>query len=144
MRFKIGGTIYDAESIDRLTLKDILTLEKETTELGHPMLWSDVQRISEEIADLKTERERSEHPAAIWMFAITIWASRHLAGESLTFGEAIDFPLADLDWLPEPADRQKPKRPTKAGRAGSARAAKNHAADATTSPPMLRAASTGG
>lgn len=142
MRFKIGSQVYDAEAIDQLSLRDILQLETETTNMGHPLRWSDVQQISRELADLPTDDERSQHPSAIWLLAITIWASRRRFGEDLTFAQAIDFPLVDLDYLPEPEDHQKPAHPTKA-RAGSARAAKPRAVAATTSPPTLRAASTG-
>jgi hypothetical protein len=122
MKFKIGTVTYDAASIDMVTLKDILLLEKETGELGHPLRWSDVKLMAEEMAALKTDKQREDHPDSIWMLAITIWASRRVAGELLTFGDAVDFSMSDLTFIDDPQDHKAPARPTKA-RVGSARAA---------------------
>jgi hypothetical protein len=124
MKFKIGDTTYDAGALDLLSLKDILMFEKETAELGNPLHWSDVGRMIEELEALKTDREREAHSSAMWVLAITIWSSRRLGGDQMSFGDAIDFPLRDLKWLPDPQDKKAPARPTKA-RTGSARAGNN-------------------
>lgn len=126
MRFKIGDTTYNAATLDRISLSNILLLEKETTEYGRPMKWSEIRAIGDVIETL-TEKEFESHDEAPWFIALTVWASRLDAGERITFAEAIDFPLGDLELIPEPQDHKRPANPTRArpasGRAG-ARAAK--------------------
>ena len=65
-----------------------------------------------------------------------IWASRTEAGEQVSLLDAVDFPLDELEWLPEPGDHKKkdPRKPRAAkasGRGGERPAA----------APALRAAS---
>ena len=141
MKFKIGPVTYDMSSLDLLSLKDILLLEKETAELGNPLRWSDIQRMAQDAADMKTDAERQANPDGMWVLAFTIWASRRVAGETLAFGDAIDFPMRDLTWIEEPQDRKKPAGPTKA-RPGSGRAAKRLAPAAAGSVTTSQAAST--
>jgi hypothetical protein len=135
MKFKIGAKIYDASEIDP-TLKDILVLEKECADLGRPVKWGDFQGWQDELRTLALKGDEDgirNHPEMLWLMAMTIWASRKQSGESVTFSEAIDFPMGDFDWLPEPEDHKKPN-PTKArpARKGSGRAVKTppRAADA--------------
>jgi hypothetical protein len=144
MKFKIKDVTYDMAALDLLSLKDILMLEKETTELGKPLRWCDVTQMTDTLAALKTDEERKAHPDSLWMTAITIWASRRVVGEDQAFGDAIDFPLRDLTWLEEPQDRKKPARPTKPARtrAGSGRAVKRPVAAATASAGTSGEAST--
>jgi len=123
MKFKIGPTVYDAAELDMLSLVDILKFEKETADLGNPMRWSDIERIQVELEALKTDKERMAHADFIWLTAVTIWASRRLAGEKATFEEAISFPMRDLKQIEEPQDKKAAEGPTKA-RTGSVRAAK--------------------
>lgn len=107
MRFKIDGRLYEAASVDRLSLAQILRLESETAALGRPMKWSQLRQMVDEISTLQ-EGEFDAHDDAPWVVALTIWASRLNAGENLSFAEAIDFPLADLEYLPDPQDHQAP------------------------------------
>ena len=140
MRFMIGTTTYSAADLDRLALKDILLLEQQTADLGHALKWATVERWTTELDALakiavdkskpKAAREaamaeRNDHPGHLWVMALVIWASRRLAGEPITFVEAVDFPIGDLTFLPEPEDH-KSANPTKARapRKGSARAGK--------------------
>jgi len=124
MKFKIENRVYNAASIDELSLKDILQLESETTALGRPLRMNDFKVMSEEIDALKTDAEKQAHPDAPWVLAVTIWASRREQGETMTFGDAIDFPLKQLTFLPEPQDHKVKANPTKARpRKGSSRAA---------------------
>jgi hypothetical protein len=139
VRFKIGETLYDGANLDRLSLKDILLLENATEALGRPLKWHEIQQWTEELDRLamaaahginKAARdaameERNRHPGNIWVMALVIWASRRLAGESISFEDAIDFPMADLEFLPDPKD-ERAANPTKARPTpkGSGRAAK--------------------
>lgn len=122
MKFSIEGRVYDAASIDRLTLGNILKLEKETTELGRPMKWSEIKAMSARVQDLEPE-DFDDDDDAPWFLALTIWSSMLNAGENVTFAQAVDFPLGELRAIEEPQDRKKPAGPTSArpgsGRAGS-------------------------
>ena len=145
MKFKIGTKIYDAADIDP-TLKDILLLEKECADMGRPVKWGQFQGWQDELRALAAKGDEDavqNHPEILWLMALTIWASRKAAGESVTFGEAIDFRMDDFDWLPEPEDHKKPN-PTKArpARKGSGRAVKTPASAATVSTTTFAAAST--
>ncbi len=125
-RFQIGATVYEASSIQRLSLGQILDLERQTEAFGKPMTWSQIQAMMSALEGVSAE-EFGGHDHAPWVIALTIYASRTAAGESLSFAEAIDFPMGDLKILPAPADRSASARPTKA-RPGSGRAAAKPAA----------------
>lgn len=129
MRFQIGEAIYNGTDLDLLSLRDILLFEKEAAELGRPLKWGEVQGWAQEIdelaraaADKKSsaaKRQASEdairdHEGTLMVMALTIWAARKLAGDGLSFSDAIDFPMRDLRWLPSPEDRKVAANPTKA------------------------------
>lgn len=111
MKIKIGDQIYDAAALDELSLKTLLQLQRETADFGHPLNAADIQRISVELAALPDDQARAQHPDALWLTAVTIWAARKLAGEQVTFEDAIDFPLSSLTYLPDPQDRVGPQKP---------------------------------
>lgn len=118
MRFKIGEKVYDAAGIDRLTLGNILRLEKETAELGRPMKWSELQGLAARVSGL-SEDEFGLDDETPWFIALTVWASRLNAGEDITFAEAIDFRLDEFQPIAEPEDH-KPGKAQKS-RQGSGR-----------------------
>jgi hypothetical protein len=146
MRFKLGDTVYTAAEADLLSLKDILQFEQEAADLGRPLKWGQIEAWSQELtgfyqviantkssaADRKqAEQATKDHEGALWVIAMTIWASRRVAGEAVTFEQAVDFPMRDLTWLPETQDRKVATNPTKArtgARKASGRAAKRPAA----------------
>jgi hypothetical protein len=129
MRFTIGDSkVYRLSAIDDLTLAMLLELEVETAELGRKITVGDVYAMNEELEACKTDDERKRHPNAAWMLAICIWATRRLSGENITFGEAISFPMRDLTYLPEPADKKPPADPTRSAHRGSGAAAARDAA----------------
>jgi hypothetical protein len=119
-RFRIGSTVYEASSILRLTLGQILDLERQTAALGRPLSWSQIKAMMQSLESVSAEAF-SGHDDAPWVIALTIYASRLAAGEQVTFAEAVDFPLEDLTILPATEDHSRPG-PTKA-RPGSGRAA---------------------
>lgn len=111
MRFKIADKVYEASSVDRLSMGHLLRIESETEAVGCRMTWAEVQALLEELAGI-AEAEAENHPAALFVIGLTVWASRLNAGETVTLAEAVDFPLGDLQWLPEPGDHKEPKNPT--------------------------------
>lgn len=138
MKFQIGSERYDLQALDRLTLAEILRLEFETESLGRPMKWSQVRAMAEALDGLTAE-EFEAHDDSLWVVALGIWVSRLRQGEAVTLAEAIDFPLSDLKFLPEPGDH-KPGKASKSpkGSAGGAKPQANggtSTAAKTSEPP---------
>jgi hypothetical protein len=124
VKFKIGDRVYDGTAIDQLSLKMLLELEQQTKDFGRTLTMNDIQSMSAELDGLKSDQERQAHPNGPWFLAVAIWAARKLAGEAVTFSEAIDFPLKDLTFLAEPQDHKVAVGPKAQARKGSDRAAK--------------------
>lgn len=108
-RFKLYDRVYTTAALDELTLKDLVLFNSQAEEIGMARKWSDVERISAELSELSTE-EADQHPERLLIIAVTVWATRRTAGDQVTFGEAIDFPLSAIEFLPEPQDRKPGKR----------------------------------
>lgn len=121
-RIRIGETVYEVQSIERLTIKEALMLEQETAQLGRPLSWAQILAAAADLKGLSRE-EYLAHPLGLWFTAFLIYTARLRAGEQLTLAEAIDFPIGDLTVLADPEDRAS-KGPRKArpgtGRAGAA------------------------
>lgn len=111
MRFRIADAEYDAATIEDITLRDTLVFERQMADLGRPMSWPDMMRMIVRLAAIPDPSTRGEDPDAMWSLAVTIWASKRLAGEDVTVAEATDFRLSDLVFLPDPVTES----PTKAG-----------------------------
>lgn len=122
MRFTIGSEMYDLQGLDRLTLGEILKLEAETAALGRPMKWSQIRTMAQELEGLKGD-EFEDHDDSPWVVALVVWASRLRKGDTLSFADAIDFPLSDLTFLPDTEDHQVARGPQKP-RPASGRGAK--------------------
>ncbi len=137
MKFKIGDRVYDGTAVDQLSLKMLLELEQQTRDFGRTLTMNDVQAMSAGLDSAKTDAERSAHPDAPWFLAVSIWAARKVAGDAVSFSEAIDFPLNQLTFLPEPQDHKVATGPKAQARKGSGRAAKpRHVTSAKTSGPL--------
>lgn len=127
MRFKISGRLYTAASLTEVSLRDLLLFEVQTEEMGLPLRWADQLNISEEITALPKE-ERGKHPKMLQLLAVTVWATRRVAGDKVTFSEALDFSLDQLEWVgggeDDEADPPKARQATRkgSGRAGASRA----------------------
>ena len=112
MLIKIQGTTYPVKSAAELSLLDLLTLERETRDLGRPLTMSviagmenSVQAAIREADGSEAKRKaRTEHPESAWLLAVTLWASRKAAGDHVTFEEAISFPLSALEFVAEAGD----------------------------------------
>src|SRR5207248_3298287 len=128
--FSIGSKVYDIKDIEDLSLWLLLELQSETADTARPLNVAEVQQMSKPMDSLPNDDARKTHPDAPWLLGVTIWASRRMAGEDVTFREAIDFPMRQLTFLPAPADRKKPD-PTTRPRQASAGAARKRAAKST-------------
>lgn len=144
IRFHIGGESYDATAtFDRLPLRDILRLEEETRAIGRPMSWSQVRQLMQRLVDIgvAAEAHAKANPDAEplpgleeddefpWFVGMMVWAARRLAGEDITFDEAVSFSLSDLRIeVTEEAIRAGAPDPHLA-RPGSGRAAGKRPAD---------------
>lgn len=132
MRFKIRETTYNAASLYSLSLRQILQLEMETKDFGRELHLADIQALTDELDAISDPKKRGASPAATWVLAVTIWATRNLAGEKITFEQAVDFPMDQLTILPEPEDHRQ-GNPTKGRpRKGSGPAVKRAPANAAT------------
>jgi hypothetical protein len=60
---------------------------------------------------------RENHPEALFLTALTIWAARVTAGEELGLLDAVDIPAASVHWIAEPTDKAAPgkARPRRPG-----------------------------
>ena len=130
MKLSIAGQVYDPASVDRLTLREIIALETATVDLGRPLKWAQIKAMSEAAQELDPE-EFAGSDDALWVIALVIYASKLRAGEDVTFADAVDVELGQIDWIPEPGDERPatqdhlgPKKaPRVSARAGSPRAA---------------------
>lgn len=120
MKIRLGDETYTPAALDRISLRNLMRLEAETDALGRKMRWSDLRAIARTIGALPQD-EAANHDDFPWFLGMLIWAARLEAGESVTFTEAIDFPLGDLEFIPEPGDEVSEPDPPVA-RPGSGRA----------------------
>lgn len=104
MKVIIDGVAYQGQTIDTLSIKHALQFNRECREHGYPITWQDVERIRAEMAALETDAEREQYPDALVLTAVTVWASRLAAGESVTFEEVISAPLGSMMFVPDPED----------------------------------------
>lgn len=126
MLIVIGGKSYPAKAASELSLLDLLTLERETRDLGRPLTMAVIagmeNSVSKAVREAKTvadkQRVRQEHPESAWLLGVMLWASRRAAGERCTFEDAISFPLSELDFVTEagdPTDADVDPRPARPG-----------------------------
>lgn len=122
MRIRVGEQTYTPAALDRISLRNLMRLEAETDALGRKMRWSDLRAIARTIGALPQD-EAANHDDFPWFLGMLIWAARLEAGEEITFTDAIDFPLGDLEFIPDPGDEVKKADPPVArsasGRAGA-------------------------
>lgn len=104
-RFVIDGKSYPAVAIERLTLAHLLRLEAETAEMGRPMKWSELRAIAERVSALPPDEVENDDDFP-WFMAMVLWAARLEAGENISFGDAVNFPLSALVVVPDPGDHQ--------------------------------------
>jgi hypothetical protein len=118
-RFKLAGKTYTTASLDSVSLKDLLVWQRECADLGLSIPWAQVEANAVAMSEGDAEANLADVDQLL-MLAVTIWASRRAAGEDLTFAEAIDFPLTELEFLPQPQDHAPKAASKKQPRKGSA------------------------
>jgi hypothetical protein len=104
VKIKISGAEYDIAELGKLSLFDLLELKKQTG--------LDVDGLQEVFKDAEDGDGSSvlASEEGLTAFGAMIWLSRRKAGERLTFEEACDFPLEELEFVdddPEP-DTENP------------------------------------
>lgn len=104
-RFKIGKKVYSTAALDEISLKDLMLFNTQAADMGLTERWSDVERISQEMANM-TEAEAETHPGKMLMVGVTVWAARRIAGEQVTFDEAVSIPVGSIVFLPATEDRK--------------------------------------
>jgi hypothetical protein len=112
-RFSLNGKVYTTSAIDEVSLKDLVRFNTEAADMGLRERWNDIERVATEM-DAMTPKEAEQHPDKLLVTAVTIWVARRVAGEDLSFGDAIDLPLSKITWIPDPEDKKPVKaNPTK-------------------------------
>lgn len=126
MLIEIAGKRYPLTHIEDLSLKHAMLLQRELAanpEISSLSTWGEIRWFWAEYMAMP-KAERIVHPEALFLTALSVWASRVTAGEDLSLLDAVDFPAAQIRWIPEPSDRQagegpgKPKRPAESRGAG--------------------------
>lgn len=132
MRIKVNDKVYSSRTLDEISLKDLIRFNTEAAELGIPERWADIEQMVGEIDQL-TEAEAAKHPGKLLLIGVMLWVARRAAGEDVTFAEAVDVPLAQVDFLPDPEDR-KPGKRTGAKRTATAPKSARGGSSAGTTP----------
>ncbi len=144
MRFVIKGREYDPKALTSLTLKQIIAFNRESETESYGITWADVEDRYRRLERLPLA-EKQRDPDSILLFGMTIWATRTAAGEVISFSEAIDVSMDDIQVLDVESPPPLPARPKKhrkdSGRASKERQKASVSARAT-SARTLRAAST--
>lgn len=114
MKMRINGRTYEPASPVELSLRDLIALERVTTELGMPVNLGILEERQAEIeaikAPTKLERNRllGRQPWAQMLFAVNVFAARRKAGDDVTFDDCLDLSPLDVDWILEPEDEAEP------------------------------------
>lgn len=130
-RFRIGETVYNAASVQRVTLRQALGFQRSTAELGDPMTWQQAQQRMADFLDRLNATDNAKardavarlDPDFVLTVAVIVWSARLAAGEDLLWEDALDIGLDEIEWLESPTDRRPRKDPPQARPAGSGRAA---------------------
>jgi hypothetical protein len=97
MKIILEGKEYDAANLAKVTLLDALELKKQAG-----MSLADIEE------GMKTADDVSilEDEAALKALIAFIWLTRRRAGESITFAEAANVPMADISFVDDEAPEE--------------------------------------
>lgn len=137
----VSGQPYKAAALEDLPLWAVARLRRELRELEDYTdlrTWGDVRRARDEIR-LLPPGQRDQHPEAVFMSCLMVWAAQAAAGESIALLDAIDHPLSEIVWQREPGDPSpeagegegKARRPSGSGAARPASRSRRPAATTT-------------
>lgn len=114
----IGDKKYPGVAVNELSIRHTLALQRElaVTNISSAKTWADVRALLAEFQALD-KAARENHPEALFLTALTIWAARVTAGEELGLLDAVDIPAASVKWIAEPTDKAAPgkARPRRSG-----------------------------
>ena len=137
MRFTLGTEqVYEAASVDRLTLKHWLKVEKETASLGRPMKWGEIRAMLVRVSQLPPAELEADDDF-VWFIALIVWAARYDAGEDISLLEAVDVSLGDIVFLPDEGEAaaQESGDLPQVPRPGSGRGDDSEATSSSTASP---------
>lgn len=103
----IGTKHYPGVAVSELSIRHTLALQRElaVTNISSAKTWADVRGLLAEFQALD-KKDRENHPEALFLTAVTIWATRVSAGEELGLLDAVDIPAASVRWIAEPSDKK--------------------------------------
>lgn len=112
MRFKIKKKVYTTSAVNEISLRHLIVFNNQAADMGIKERWADVELLAAQFSDM-TPEECEAHEARWLVLGVTIWATRRIAGEEITFEEAVDIKMSDLTFLPDVATPQD-RKPGKA------------------------------
>lgn len=98
MKIIIAGHEYSMATVGKLTLWDVIEMEKQTG-----LTLDDFSARMQEMGDVAAKGGDDVKPD-YFAVGVLIWLTRRKAGESLTLEQALDFPLDELEMVEEPGD----------------------------------------
>ena len=103
----IGDKHYPGVAVNELSIRHTLALQRElaVTNISGAKTWADVRALLAEFQGLD-KAARENHPEALFLTALTIWAARVTAGEEMGLLDAVDIPAASVRWIAEPSDKK--------------------------------------
>ena len=103
----IGDKHYPGVAVNELSIRHSLVLQRElaVTNISSAKTWADVRALLAEFQALD-KAGRENHPEALFLTAVTIWAARVTAGEEMGLLDAVDIPAASVRWIAEPSDKK--------------------------------------
>lgn len=121
----IDGRHYPVVSVEDLSLRHTLALQRElvVTNISRAKTWADVKALLAEFEAMAPE-DRANHPEALFLTALTVWACRVMAGDEVSLLDVVDVPLSRLKrfkWIEEPSDHAPAADAKGAAPAGKAR-----------------------
>lgn len=105
-RFKVSGKVYRLDSLDEVSLRDVMLFNAQSEDMGLHRAWSDVERLGEVFATL-SEAEAEAHPEKHLLIVASIWAAKRVNGEDTTLDDMLKGLriYKDLEFLPDTTDR---------------------------------------
>lgn len=103
MNFALEPDGREYEWIDfrhTITVEEMLTLRKESAEVGERIDWPRLN----EILEVRTSADPDHHPDSPLYVSVHVWYARRHAGEKLTFAEACRFAYDQFEWRPTEAE----------------------------------------
>jgi hypothetical protein len=120
----VGDKRYAHTSIEDLSLLHVMALQRELalTDISSCKTWADVRALMDEYQRMEPA-ERGNHPEALFLLSLTVWAARVASGERIEFLEAVDVPVNQIRFVAEPHDKategKAPARTRKAPKASA-------------------------